>query len=212
MHLVVGLGNPGKKYTKNRHNLGYLIVDEFAREEGLFWRYNPDWTSYYVKSHKQPAVVSSGAKGVIDYVLLKPTTFMNKSGAAVKSASIFFKIPKSDILVIHDDLDLPFGKIRLAFDSMSAGHKGVDSVIESMAGVEFGRLRIGIGRPSRSTYAKASVDKKASDGKQKETENYVLSDFTREEQKELKNIIKISKEALKSYLSDGIFATMNRFN
>lgn len=191
MKLIVGLGNPGKKYAKNRHNLGFMVVDELVRNEGLSWRYSPDWIAYYRK------------KGD-DYVLLKPATFMNRSGLAVKAASNFFKIPKKDILVIHDDLDLPFGKIRLSFDSLSAGNKGIDSIIENLAGVDFGRLRIGIGSPRK---AEAGKPKRKAD-----TEKYVLSDFTKEEQKDLKNIIIMSKEAIKSYLADGVQATMNRFN
>jgi len=98
--------------------------------------------------------------------------------------------------VIHDELDLPFGKIRTSFDSLSAGHKGIDSIVKALGGVEFGRMRIGIGKP----------------GKSGDSEKYVLSEFSKEEQKKLPEIINIGQEALKSYLADGIDATMNRFN
>lgn len=182
MNLIVGLGNPGKKYQETRHNIGFLIVDDFAREQMLSWRYNPDWIASYIKGD--------------DFVVLKPGTFMNRSGVSVAGASKFFKIEKKDILVIHDELDLPFGKIRLSFDSISAGHKGIDSIIESISGVEFGRLRIGIGKPS----------------KKGEAEKYVLQEFSAAEKKKLKDLVQISREAIKSYMADGVEATMNRFN
>lgn len=196
MKLIVGLGNPGKKYADTRHNFGYVIVDSFARDRGLSWRYNPDWTAYYIKSHLKTADDSGFSTREDDFVLLKPATFMNHCGVSVSQASNFFKIEIKEVLAIHDELDLPFGKIRLTFDSMSAGHKGVDSMIESLAGVEFGRLRLGIGKP----------------GKKSETENYVLRQFTKDESKKLKSIIENSQEALKSYLADGIDVAMNRFN
>ncbi len=181
MKLIVGLGNPGKKYQNTRHNIGFLVVDRWAKAEMLSWRISADWLSYFIKTDQ--------------YVLIKPTTFMNKSGVATAAVANFFKIDKKDILVIHDDLDLPFGKIRLSFDSISAGHRGIDSIIESLAGVDFGRLRIGIGKP-----------------KGKDAEKYVLEEFTEDEKKQIDDTISISIEAIKSYLADGIEATMNRFN
>lgn len=196
MHLIVGLGNPGKKYTGTRHNFGYMIVDSFAKDRGLSWRYNPDWTAYYIKSHLKTADDLGFSTREDDFVLLKPATFMNHCGVSVSQAANFFKIETKEILAIHDELDLPFGKIRFTFDSMSAGHRGVDSMIESLAGVEFGRLRLGIGKPVKKT----------------ETEKYVLRQFTNEEGKKLKDVVEISKEAIKSYLADGIDVAMNRFN
>ena len=182
MHLIVGLGNPGKKYADTRHNFGFVTVDKFAKERGLSWRYNLDWTAYYIKTD--------------DFVLLKPVTFMNKSGVSVAAASRFYKIDKKDILIIHDEIDLPLGKIRISFDSLSAGHRGVDSIIQYLSGVEFGRLRLGIGKPARKGDA----------------EKYVLREFTKEEEKKLQEVSKIATEALNSYLEDGIDMAMNRFN
>ncbi|OGD86244.1 aminoacyl-tRNA hydrolase [Candidatus Curtissbacteria bacterium RBG_13_35_7] len=186
MKLIVGLGNPGKKYQNNRHNIGYMVIDEFAKVNSLSWRYNPDWIAYYTKSE--------------DFVLLKPVAYMNKSGVSVLGASNFYKTGKKDILVIHDELDLPFSKIRLSFDSISAGHKGVDSVIESLGGVEFSRLRVGIGHPRNSKTSARDVEK------------YVLSDFSKEEAKKLKDMKKVGIKAIKSFFDEGIEATMNRFN
>lgn len=196
MKLIVGLGNLGKKYANTRHNFGYIVLDSFARDRGFSWRYNPDFPAYYIKSHLKTVDDSGFSSRGDDFVLIKPATFMNHSGVSTLTASNFFKIEKKDILVVHDELDLPFGKIRLAFDSMSAGHKGVDSIIESISAVEFGRLRVGIGRPSKKS----------------ETEKYVLRQFTKEESKNLNGIIDICKEAIESYLADGINVAMNRFN
>lgn len=181
MKLVVGLGNIGKEYASTRHNIGFIVIDEFASELMLTWRNNPDWVANYIKTD--------------DFVLLKPGTFMNKSGVSVAAASRFYKIEKKDILIIHDELDLPYGKIRLSFDSISAGHNGVESVIKGLGGVDFARLRIGIGKPKTGS-----------------AEKYVLQRFTDSERKKHKEIINISKEAIKSYMADGVEATMNRFN
>lgn len=179
MKLVVGLGNPGEKYENNRHNLGFMVVEEFGR--GLAWKKERDLLCELAKTP--------------EYIVVKPTTFMNLSGEAVKAVSNFYKIPHKEILVIHDELDLDFGKIRISFDSSAAGHNGVDSVIKSLATMDFNRLRIGVGRP-----------------KIKKADRFVLSDFTKEEKAKLKGVILISMEAVNSFLSEGVVATMNRFN
>src|SRR3989344_2363838 len=134
MKLIVGRGNPGAKYKNTRHNLGFMVVDNFAKGEGVSWRYNQDLLCYYFKSS--------------DFILIKSSTYMNKSGESVRLVSNFYKIEPKDILAIHDDLDLEFGKIRLSLESTSAGHKGVESLIESLGNYEFRRLRVGIGRSS----------------------------------------------------------------
>lgn len=180
MKLIVGLGNFDKKYKDNRHNLGFMVVDEFGR--GLIWKKDRDRLCEIAKDS--------------EYMVIKPTTFMNLSGEAVSAVSNFYKIASKDILVIHDDLDLEFGKIRLSFDSSSGGHNGVDSVIRSLASVDFNRLRVGIGRPPKGRKA----------------ENYVLSDFTKIEKAKIKKVIMVAIEAINSFLSAGIDATMNRFN
>ena len=181
MKLVVGLGNPGKKYRNTRHNLGFMVVDALVKSEGISWRVSRDWICYFAKT--------SG------FVIIKPSTFVNKSGEAVRSVAEFFQIAPDDILVVHDDLDLPFGKVRISFDSIAAGHHGIESVIESLGGPEFGRLRIGIGSPE-------NVD----------GEKFVLEDFSVQEKKGLGKLVERCSEAIKSYLDEGIDATMNRFN
>lgn len=206
MKLIVGLGNPGNKYRKNRHNLGFMVVDLFVKNLGLSWRYSPDWIAFYAKDNN---------------VYLKPSTFMNKSGVSVAALANFYNIDSKDVLIIYDDVDLPPGKLRLAFNGLSAGHHGIDSVIECLGGVEFARLRIGIGSPRRVLGEAGRPSSEATDGKQsekngkgytKEVSDYVLEDFNKEEEKRLPELIKNCEEAINSYISDGIEATMNKFN
>lgn len=187
MKLIAGLGNPGNKYQNNRHNLGFMVADSFAKGEGLSWRFSQDWMCNFAKTN--------------DFTLIKPTIYMNKSGEAVLAVSNFYKIDAGDVLVICDDLDLPFGKIRLAFNGLSAGHHGIESVIKSLGTMEFARLRVGIGRPSPGAKSKSP-----------DPTDYVLEDFSGEEQKEISGIIEKAQEAIKSFISDGIESTMNRFN
>jgi len=182
MKLIIGLGNPGIKYKNTRHNLGYMVIDSFAKSSGLSWRYNPDWLCYFAKTE--------------EFVVAKPSTFMNKSGEAAREVANFFKIDAKDILAVHDDLDLDFGKIRISHDSQSAGHKGVDSVIVGLGTFEFSRLRIGVGRPQ------GKID----------PEKYVLEDFTQGEQEKLPAVVKTCEEAISAYLASGVEATMNQFN
>ena len=181
MKLIAGLGNPGVKYENTRHNFGFMVADSFAKSQGLMWKISRDWVCYYAKTN--------------EFVVVKPSTFMNKSGEAVRSVAEYFKIDSGDILAIHDDLDLLFGKIRISFDSMSAGHKGVQSVIESLSGPDFARLRVGVDHPDKD-----------------DPEKYVLEQFTKGEMKHLPEVLERSIEAIRSYLSDGVQATMNRFN
>lgn len=185
MKLIAGLGNPGKKYEKNRHNIGFMVADAFAVGAGLEFKKSLDLMCYFAKNS--------------DFVLVKPTTFMNVSGEAVAAVSNFYKVEPEDVLIIHDDLDLEFGEIRLSHNGSSGGHRGVESAIKRLATVDFNRLRIGIGHPrDQSDIAKV--------------EDYVLSDFTPQEQKELDKIIKKCQEAIVSYLDEGLEATMNLFN
>lgn len=162
MFVVVGLGNPGEEYAGNRHNLGFLVVDEIGRRLGVHFR-----------ATKMEALVADVVEPDIRFLLAKPQTFMNLSGRSVKMITAFFKIPLDRVLLIHDDLDLPFGEIRLKDTGGSAGHNGVQSVIDSLGERDFKRLRIGIGRPpGRMDPAK-----------------FVLQNFNAEERTELAFIV-----------------------
>lgn len=179
--------------------MGFLVLEALALSCGLTWKFSPDWLCYFVKT--------------TDYVLVKPNTFMNKSGEAVRIISNYFNIKSDDILVVHDDLDIPFGKTRLAFNGLSAGHKGVESAIESLGTVDFGRVRVGIGSPRRASGEVGHPgDGESAPKKENDVQRYVLDDFSKDEEKELPLIVKKCTEAIKSYLDDGLEATMNKFN
>ena len=151
MKLIVGLGNPGKKYNKTRHNVGFRVIDE----------------------------IKKSLKNRDDIVLSKPDTFMNNSGIAVKKILKYSKINTRDLIVVHDDIDLPFGTIRTSKDSSSAGHKGVQSIIDELKSKDFTRVRIGI----RPEYEVDAIE-------------FVLKNFNKDEEKKLKEIIKKTAEEI----------------
>lgn len=135
MLLIIGLGNPQKKHEKNRHNAGFIIIDELIRALNF-----PQWSF----SKKFDAEISEGSTNNEKIILGKPQTFMNLSGTAVKKIMDFYKISAEDIIVIHDDLDIDFGKYKISLNSSAAGHKGVQSIIDNLGTQEFKRIRVGI--------------------------------------------------------------------
>lgn len=138
MILFAGLGNPGQRYETTRHNIGFRIVDRWVKRHGA-----PAWRDKF-EGQFVSVVCANGERALV----LKPTTFMNQSGLAVRAALIFFKLKPSELLVVHDELDLPFGDYRLKFGGGDAGHNGVGSVIAELGTDAFARLRFGIGRPA----------------------------------------------------------------
>lgn len=156
MKLIVGLGNPGRKYNKTRHNIGFHILDEYIS--------NKKWTKKFNSLCFEKLIDNNKV------IFLKPQTFMNLSGNAVKLVVDYYKINLDNILVIHDDLDLEFGKIKLKYDSNSGGHNGVESIIKNLGSKKFNRLKIGIN-------TQYNID----------AANFVLSNFTREEFKTINN-------------------------
>jgi PTH1 family peptidyl-tRNA hydrolase len=191
MKLVVGLGNPGKTYSRNRHNVGFRCLNHFARLHHIrFW-------------HRQcHARVGVGKIGGEKLLLARPGTYMNRSGKSVACLVHKHKIPLSDLLVIYDDLDLPPGKIRLRQSGSAGGHKGMNSVISALGSGDFPRIRVGIGRPDGERQA-MSEDAIIS---------YVLSDFSRHEEETIKPVIARVAEATDYVLAQGITAAMNKFN
>lgn len=165
--LIFGLGNPGKKYENTRHNVGSKAIDEL---ESL---------------------------NLTNVVLIKPQTFMNESGKAVKSLIRQYKIKPDNLIVIHDDIDLPLGKIRIVENRGSAGHKGVESIIQTLKTKNFTRLRIGILPKS---------------GKPRNPEDFVLQKFKKEEEKIIKEMIEKTVEAVEMIFEEGLEKAMNRFN
>jgi len=180
MQLIIGLGNPGKAYKNTRHNMGFLVVDAYARELGF-----PSFS-------KQPNC-SAEYTHTPEIRLAKPTTFMNESGIAVQKLVSYFHIDTANMLIIHDELDLPFGEMRLQFDRGSAGHNGVTSVTQHLGTSKFWRLRIGI--------APEACDNM-------NPENFVVSCFTPEEKKKLPDIISRAVAALHMIATDGTDKTI----
>ncbi|MCX7911842.1 MAG: aminoacyl-tRNA hydrolase [Dehalococcoidales bacterium] len=191
LKIVVGLGNPGFLYARNRHNLGFMCVNYLAREKRIPF-------------DRKQAHARTGA-GIIAgrrVILAKPQTFMNASGESVSALMKKFNLGPEDLIVIHDDLDLPLGKIRLRLGGSSGGHKGIESIIMRTGSPEFYRVRVGIGRPQLSE----------NEDKENAIVSYVLSDFTPEEKKVIDATIPRVAEAVTCLLAEGITAAMNRYN
>lgn len=185
MILIMGLGNPGKQYQKTRHNLGFLVLDFFSKKH-RFAKFK------YEKALL--AKISQKKIGKNEIILAKPQTFMNASGKAAKLILKKYKIDPHFFWIIHDDLAIPFGKIKISFGKSSGGHKGVESIIEELKSKEFVRFRVGIGNH------KGKIKK------------FVLEKFTKKEEKVLRKIIKKTIEAIEFALKEGIEKTMSKFN
>jgi PTH1 family peptidyl-tRNA hydrolase len=185
---MIGLGNPGEKYKNTRHNAGFLAIDEFQKENDF-----PDF-----KLEKMfLAEISRGTMGKEKILLAKPQTFMNESGKSARILALKNKISKNNIIVIHDDMDLPLATIKAAKNRGSAGHKGVESIIEHLKSKEFIRIRIGI-QPKT--------------GKPKSPEKFVLQNFNKNEEKYVKEAVKKSVNAIICLIKNGLEKTMNDFN
>jgi PTH1 family peptidyl-tRNA hydrolase len=184
-YLIVGLGNPGREYRENRHNIGFMLIDRLAV------RLNLRFTRLQSR-----ALVASGAFQGNKAILAKPQTFMNLSGQAVQGLVRFYKLPLSNLLVVHDDLDLPTGTIRIRPDGGSAGQKGMTSILERLGTDEFPRLRLGIGRPPG----------------QMQAPDYVLQDFSDPEMTIINESLGRAVEAVEAWVADGLDAAMNMFN
>jgi len=191
MRLIVGLGNPGRGYANNRHNLGFMCLNHFARTQGI----------RFDKKQGQ-ARIGSGEVAGSKVILAKPQTYMNRSGQSVSRLVKKFNINPDDLIIIHDDLDLPLGTIRIRRSGGSGGHKGIDSIISYLESQDFPRLRIGIGRPATSLAEISENDIIA----------FVLSDFTPEEKQVIIQVIPRASEAILCLLTEGLAAAMNKFN
>ena len=191
MKLIVGLGNPGRTYAHNRHNVGFRCLNYFARLHSIRF------------DHRQcrARVGLAEVKGE-KLLLAKPGTFMNLSGNPVACLVHKHDIPLGDLLVIYDDLDLPLGKIRLRQNGSSGGHKGMNSIISALGSEDFPRIRVGIGRPQAD---EQSINEEA-------IVNYVLSDFSHQEEAIIKPVTVKMAEAINCFLTQGIEAAMSKFN
>ena len=191
MKLIVGLGNPGKVYAHNRHNIGFRCLNYFARLHSIRF------------DHRQcRARIGLGEVRGEKLLLARPSTFVNLTGKPVACLVRKHDIPLSDLLVIYDDLDLPLGKIRLRQSGGSGGHKGMNSIISALGSEDFPRIRVGIGRPQ---VEEQSISEDA-------IVNYVLSDFSPQEEKVIKPAIAMVSEAIDCFLTQGVEAAMSKFN
>ncbi len=181
--LVVGLGNPGSRYENTRHNIGFMAVEAFARRHDLRF-----------KGSKHRADVATGAIKGIPILLAKPVTFMNESGNAVVRLTRYFNVPGERVLVVCDDLDLPFGTMRLRSGGGSGGNGGLKSIIQSLGTEQFGRLRLGVGRPPD------------------DAARHVLQRFPRDEAGLLSELLDLAAEAIEAVAQHGVAEAMNQFN
>ena len=193
MKLIAGLGNPGRIYAHNRHNIGFMCLSHFAKTQGIL----------FDKKQGQ-ARIGAGQIAGDQIILARPQTYMNLSGQAVSRLVRKFDISPDNLLIIHDDLDLPLGKIRLRRGGGSGGHKGVKSIAAALASQDFTRLRVGIGRPLLVGGSTEIIEV--------DIVSYVLSDFTTEEKKTLAQVIPRVSEAVLYLLTEGLTAAMNKYN
>lgn len=185
MKLVVGLGNIGDKYCFTRHNAGFMVADKFALEVGASFK----------EEKKLKCFLTKFKVGTEDYILIKPTTFMNLSGEAVQLVMNYYKISVGDVIIVYDDLSLDVGKMRFRTNGSDGGHNGIKSVIKCLGTKDIARLKIGIG-PQPPIPSEA----------------FVLQNFTPEQLENLKPVIKKSVEAIKYYFDNGITKAQNMYN
>lgn len=183
MKLIVGLGNPGKKYEHTRHNMGFDVIDLFS-----------ELAKIDIDKEAFKGLIGRGKVFEEDIYLLKPQTYMNLSGESVRELVSYFKIPTEDIIVIYDDLDLEPGKIRLRLSGSSGGHKGIQNIIENLGTEEIKRIRIGIGKPTFDTI------------------DYVLGKPLKEEKPLIDDAINKAVDALKEILKNNFDSAMNKYN
>lgn len=185
MILVAGLGNPGSEYASTKHNLGFLAVDEIGKRAGID-----------LKKKKFSGIYGEGTFNGGKLILLKPETYMNRSGESVSSAAGFYHIPTENIIIIHDELDLPAGTVRIKAGGGSAGHKGVMSVIGELGSGDFTRVRIGIGKPREKTG----------------TVSHVLTRFSKEESELASGSVMRAADAVLEIIQHGLRKAMNKYN
>lgn len=181
--MVVGLGNPGGRYENTRHNIGFMVVRAIAAQFHLHFRRS-----------KHRAELASGTVEGVPVLLALPTTYMNESGNAVRRLVQYYRVPLPQLLVVCDDIDLPFGTLRLRPSGSSGGHRGLKSIIAALGSEEFARLRVGVGRPEASAVG------------------HVLGPFSRDEAALVPALVNTSADAALAWLEGDVTATMNRFN
>ncbi len=197
MKLIVGLGNPGEKYEKTRHNVGFMALEQFLKDfepaKQTTWENNIKFKSDIATIDYQP-----NFSELQKIILVKPKTFMNNSGMAVALVANFYKIKPEDIWVMHDDVDFPEGSMRIRFGGASAGHRGVMNIIDDLGTDKFWRFRLGIGRPGESQHSGV--------------EHYVLDTFSHQDHAKVREMLKHASKALLLGLEQDLEAAMNKYN
>ncbi len=183
--LIIGLGNPGNEYKSTRHNVGFMVIDELASDFGIA-----------VNKRRYKAFYGRGIINDTEVILSKPQTFMNLSGSAVASMLKAFNLRVTDLIVIHDDMDIELGKMRIRTKGSSGGHRGIKSIIDAIGTDSFVRIKIGIGRP------RAGMD----------PSDYVLTNFKKDELPMLKEAKNRASEAISFLIKNDVVAAMNRYN
>jgi PTH1 family peptidyl-tRNA hydrolase len=186
-YVIAGLGNPGARYARTRHNIGFMVATELAER----------WRAHWVKEAKFRARVARVDRAERKVLLCQPETFMNDSGEAVAALTTFYRVERQNLLVILDDADLPFGAVRLRPEGSSGGHHGLESIQQHLGSLEFARLRVGIGR---------------NDPASREITEYVLSQFRKDEAELLGKVLTRACDQIECWLAEGISSAMNRFN
>lgn len=187
MKLIVGLGNPGREYRETRHNVGFMVVDEIARRHQLTWAAAPS---------QVPDAVVAKRYGPAPYLLAKPLTFMNRSGDAVAGLARYYGIAPADLLVVLDDVDLPFGRLRARARGSAGTHNGLRSIVDRLGTTDFPRLRLGVGRGNR----------------QRDLADHVLAAFEPEERAALDAFVARAADAAEMFAADDITKVMNAYN
>ncbi|GAB4113410.1 MAG: aminoacyl-tRNA hydrolase [Candidatus Caldatribacteriota bacterium] len=188
MKIVIGLGNPGEEYYFTRHNIGFRVIEEFARQENLIFK----------AARSNYSLIASGLVKQEKLILVKPQTYMNLSGRAVSRVVNYYRIDLENLLVVYDDLYLKLGQIRIRKKGSAGGHNGMESIIQALGSEEIPRIRVGIGIPSSaiSLYYK----------------DYVLSNFTEEEEQQVVEVIGQTVKAIRRIFQDGFEKAMREYN
>ncbi len=185
MYLIIGLGNPGSRYQQTRHNIGFMVLEDIAA------RWEVD-----IRQKSFDALWNRGKVAGANALLAIPQTYMNLSGNAVRRLQDYFKVDTGNVIVIHDDLDLPFGTVRLKAGGGDAGHKGLKSIVNCLGSADFMRVRMGIGKPAGRT----------------PVEDYVLQKFNQDESDRLQQIIQIASEATADIIQSGLQQAMAKYH
>ena len=185
MKMIVGLGNPGKEYQNHRHNVGFMVVDALANRHDI-----------EISKRSFGALIGSGVIEKESVILVKPMTFMNLSGDSVGGLLRFYKLEVEDLMVVHDDIDIGFGKLKLAAAGGHGGHNGIRSVIDNLSANGFMRVRVGIGRPPDGV----------------DPASFVLSSFSKDEKKIFENLVETSADAVEFLIANGLLAAQQKFH